>query len=263
MTLKRVASVLKQTGVPFALAGGFAAYAHGGTASDHDVDFLLRESDVDQALDALARAGFRTERPPEDWLVKVYDGDLLVDLIFRPVEHQVTDETLADTKTIRVQAISLPVLSATTLMVHKMLTFSQHSCDFADALPMARSLREQIDWSRVRAQTAHSPYARAFLVLLGLLDLVPEPTVEEPDMTSDDYTEAAVRRLLSENSLIADQAIEVSLRDHLLVLDGEVESPSRREDILALVREKFPDLAVRDDIGVTPYHAPDEAEELR
>ena len=38
---------------------------------------------------------------------------------------------------------------------------------------MARSLREQIDWDRVRRETAHSPYAEAFLVLLDRLDVVP------------------------------------------------------------------------------------------
>jgi hypothetical protein len=172
-TMKRVASVLKRVDVPFALAGGFAAYARGGTSSDHDVDFLLRECDVDVALEALAGAGFRTERPPEDWLVKVYDGDVLVDLIYRPVERQVTDEILADSDVVRVQAIALPVLSATLLMEHKLLTFSQHRCDFAEGLPIARSLREQIDWDRVRKETAESPYARAFLILLEMLDLLP------------------------------------------------------------------------------------------
>src|SRR5213080_1249520 len=105
-TLKRVASVFKQAGIPFALAGGFAAYARGGTSSDHDVDFLLKEQDVDQALEALSGAGFRTVRPPEDWLVKVYDDDLMVDLIFRPVDKPVTDETLADTDPISVSARS-------------------------------------------------------------------------------------------------------------------------------------------------------------
>src|SRR5690606_19011047 len=92
ITLKRAASVLKQADVPFALAGGFAAYAHGGTSSDHDVDFLIREADVDRALEALVEAGFTAERPPEDWLVKVYDEGRLVDLIHRPVERPVTDE---------------------------------------------------------------------------------------------------------------------------------------------------------------------------
>src|SRR5690348_10089175 len=37
--LKRGASVLKAADIPFALAGGFAVYAHGGASSDHDVDF--------------------------------------------------------------------------------------------------------------------------------------------------------------------------------------------------------------------------------
>jgi hypothetical protein len=173
ITLKRAASVLKQADVPFALAGGFAAYAHGGTSSDHDVDFLIRESDVGRALEALVEAGFTAERPPEDWLVKVYDEGRLVDLIHRPVERPVTDETLSDTVERPVNAVRLPVLSATTLMVHKLLSFSQHYCDFAKGLPLARSLREQIDWTRVRRETAHSPYAEAFLVLLDRLDVVP------------------------------------------------------------------------------------------
>jgi hypothetical protein len=176
VTLKRVAAVLKQADVPFALGGGFAAYAHGGHSSDHDVDFLLRGEDVETALQALVDAGFTAERPPEDWLVKVYDEGRLVDLIHRPVERPVTDETLADTVIRPVNAIHMPVVSATQLMVHKLLSYSQHHCDFARGLPLARSLREQIDWARVRRETAHSPYAEAFLVLLDRLDVVPFPT---------------------------------------------------------------------------------------
>lgn len=171
-TLKKVASVLKQSGLPFALGGGFAAYAHGGHSSDHDVDFMLRAEDVEAALEALVAAGFTAERPPEDWLVKVYDEGRMVDLIYRPVERPVTDATLAETIIRPVNAIQMPVLSATELMVHKLLSFSQHYCDFARGLPLARSLREQIDWPRVRAETARSPYAEAFLVLLDRLGVV-------------------------------------------------------------------------------------------
>ena len=172
-TLKRVASALKAADIPFALGGSFAVYAHGGHSSDHDVDFLLREQDKDQALAELAKVGFRTEQPPEDWLVKVYDEDRMVDLIYRPVEAPVTDETLLDTEQISVEAIFMPVISATQLMIHKLLSYSQHHCDFATGLPVARSLREQIDWTRVRRETSTSPYAEAFLVLLDRLDIVP------------------------------------------------------------------------------------------
>jgi hypothetical protein len=174
-TLKRVAAALKQTGIPFALGGSFAVYAHGGHSSDHDVDFLIREQDKERALEELAAVGFEVAQPPEDWLVKVYDDGRMVDLIYRPVESPVTDSTLRDTEMLSVEAIYMPVLSATQLMIHKLLSYTQHYCDFATGLPVARSLREQIDWDRVRKETAESPYAEAFLVLLDRLDVVPLP----------------------------------------------------------------------------------------
>ena len=171
-TLKRVAYQLKQLGVPFALAGSFAVYARGGQPCDHDVDFIIRAEDAEKILTHLVEAGFRAEVPPEGWLVKVYEDDRLVDLIYTPVQRPVTDETLADVDILSVNAVHMPVLSATELMIHKALTWSTHYCDFARGLPLARSLREQIDWARVQRETAHSPFARAFLVLLDGLEVI-------------------------------------------------------------------------------------------
>jgi hypothetical protein len=65
----------------------------------------------------------------------------------------------------------MPVLSATQLMVHKLLSFTQHYCDFARGLPLARSLREQIDWAAVRERTAHHPFACAFFTLVDELGI--------------------------------------------------------------------------------------------
>jgi hypothetical protein len=171
-TLKKVAYQLKQLGVPFALAGSFAVYARGGQPVDHDVDFLIMPDDADRVLTALVEAGFHGEVPPEGWLVKVFEEDRLVDLIYTPVQRPVTAETLADVDMLPVGAVHMPVLSASQLMIHKMLTWTTHHCDFARGLPVARSLREQIDWARVQRETAHSPFARAFMVLLDGLDVI-------------------------------------------------------------------------------------------
>jgi len=179
-TLKRAAFHLKETGIPFCLAGGFAVYARGGESVDHDIDFLIKPEDADRALTALAEVGFRGEVPPEGWLVKAYDDDRLIDLIFSPVQRPVTDKTLADTDIIAVNACHMPVLSATELMVHKVLTWSAHYCDYARGLPVARSLREQIDWTRVYRESAHSPYAFAFLVLLDRLEVISLADVSSP-----------------------------------------------------------------------------------
>lgn len=78
----------------------------------------------------------------------------------------------------------------------------------------------------------------------------------------DEYVEAAVHRLLAESPGIAEQGINVLRREHSLVLHGEVESPQRREEILRLLDQEFPELPVTIDIGVVRAQAPSEAEEL-
>jgi hypothetical protein len=174
--LKRVATTLKAAQVPFALSGGYAAYARGGPEPDHDVDFLVAEEDIEGALSALGEAGLRLERPPEDWLVKVFDTsggtEVLVDLIHRPGEQPVTRETLESAELLKVAAVEMPVVDATQLLLHKLLSLTDHDCNFGRLLPHARALREQVDWSRIRAETSHSPYAVAFLALLELLDVI-------------------------------------------------------------------------------------------
>jgi hypothetical protein len=47
--LKRVAVALKDADLPFALAGGYAAWAHGGPEPEHDVDFLISADLADRA----------------------------------------------------------------------------------------------------------------------------------------------------------------------------------------------------------------------
>ena len=171
-SLKRVASTLKAANLYFALAGSYAVWARGGPEPQHDVDFVLTPEDIPRAIDALERAGMKVVQPPEDWLVKVYDGDMLIDLIHHPVGRPVVRAELENADFFEVAAIRMPVLGATDMLIMKLLSFGEKYCDFTLALPIARTLREQIDWQRVEKETQESPYAAAFLTLVDKLNIM-------------------------------------------------------------------------------------------
>jgi hypothetical protein len=73
--------------------------------------------------------------------------------------------------TLPVLAVRMPVMEATDILSTKLLVLEEHYCDFARILPVARALREQIDWARLRGEVGDNPYARAFLYLLDELDI--------------------------------------------------------------------------------------------
>ncbi len=170
--LKRVAVALKETGVPFALMGGYAVWARGGPEPDHDVDFLVADEDAAQVADLLAGKGLRVEQPPEDWLFKVYTDGCVVDIIFRDSGKPAERAVVEDADEMEVLSVSMPVLAATELMVQKMNAMDEHYCDFGTMIPVARALREQVDWEHVRREMKDNDFAAAFLFLLERLNII-------------------------------------------------------------------------------------------
>jgi len=173
--MKKGAAALRDAEVPFLLGGGLAAWAYGGPPTDHDVDFLLREADAELALEALVGVGMRPERPPEGWLLKAWDGDILVDLIFEPAGGPVDDEHFDRAIHLEVAALPLLVASIDDVLATKLLAMSEQDPDYRPVLEIARSLREQIDWDLVRAQVEDTPFGAAFLTLVERLRILPEP----------------------------------------------------------------------------------------
>jgi hypothetical protein len=171
-TLKRAAAAMSKAGMPFALVGSAAVYARGGALPSHDVDFVLMEQDVPGAEKALGGIGMRIAHPPEDWLVKADDHGTLVDLIFRLSGVPVGPGLLSRAEELDVAGLTVPVVAATDLVLSWLRAFSEHHADFAVALMHVRPLREQVQWERVRAEAAGSPFAHAFLVLLERLQVL-------------------------------------------------------------------------------------------
>jgi hypothetical protein len=171
-TLKRAAAALRDAEIPYLVAGGVASWVRGGPSTDHDLDFLIKPTDADRALEVLEQAGLRPERPPEEWLYKAYDGDILVDLIFCPAGLDVDDELIERGEEREVEAMTMRVLRSEDLLVSKLMAMTEHSINYRSCLEIARALREQIDFEDVRRRTESSPYGRAFFVIAEGLGIV-------------------------------------------------------------------------------------------
>src|SRR3954452_14282719 len=170
--LKQVAVALKDIGVAFALAGGYAAWVHGAPESTHDVDFLIADSDTQQVADELRDRGFEVTRPAaEDWLFKLVVDGADVDILHRALSGDLAG-VLERAVNRSVLSVNMPVMSATDVMVEKLRAIDEHYCDFGQLLPVARALREQVDWGDVRRRTQDAPFAEAFLFLLDRLGVV-------------------------------------------------------------------------------------------
>jgi predicted nucleotidyltransferase len=173
-SLKKSAAALEAEDVPYLLGGGLGCWARGGPPSSNDIDLFVKPEDAERALAALAAAGLRTERPPEQWLLKAWDGEVLIDLIFSPAGLRFTDEVLERGERVNAGGMDVMVMALDDILVTKLLALDEHSADYGNLILIARALREQIDWEGLRERTSPSPFAAAFFVLAERLGIQPE-----------------------------------------------------------------------------------------
>src|SRR5919204_4081609 len=158
--MKKTGGVLNEAEIPWVLGGGLACWARGGPKTEHDVDFLVKPEDAERAQQALADAGMRTERPPEGWLLKAYEGDILVDLIFDPQGGPVGDALFDRAEDMEVYAMRMKVAPLEDVLTEKLLALSEQNPDYGSVLELARSLREQVDWRSCASEPQARPSRR-------------------------------------------------------------------------------------------------------
>jgi hypothetical protein len=172
--LKTAVATLRDADIPFVLGGSLAAWARGGPEPWNDLDLMVKPEDAERALEALAATGMRTERPPEEWLFKAWYGDVLIDLIFAPAGLRITQSVIERAEMMSVLAVATPVMAIEDVLATKLNALNeQQSLDYRPCLAIARSLRERIDWGRLRELTGTSPYAKAFFTLVEELGIAP------------------------------------------------------------------------------------------
>ena len=172
-TMKRSVAALREDEIPFLLAGSLAVWAQGGPEKRNDLDFVVKPEDAERALTALEKAGMRPERPPENWLFKAWDGDIVVDILFEPRGLEVNDDVIARGRELHVLAIDVRVMALEDVLHSKLEALDEHSADFSGLIGLARAVREQVDWDDVRSRTDNSAFARGFFVILEGLGVLP------------------------------------------------------------------------------------------
>jgi hypothetical protein len=178
---------INNSGVPYLLMGGIAATALGGHRFTHDIDVFSKPEDADALLEALAGAGFETERTDPKWLYKGFLKNVMVDVIFKssgPVF--LDDEMIERANTVTFNKRLIRTLSPEDLLVIKALVLNEHSLSMDlnslrhlnDVLTIIRT--SELDWDYVVRRARMGPKRVLSLLLYAQsLDLlVPDRAIK-------------------------------------------------------------------------------------
>lgn len=167
-------ATLDAWGAPFVVFGSVAIHIHVDHPPAEDVDVLVRDDDVDAAVEALARAGFEPGQRL-DWLRKARRRGVLVDLITSVRGGIGPDHALiSHSRRATYRGVEAPVPSPEDLVL--IAAVSAHP-ETPDHWFTARKLLAEVDvdWDYLAARSRLAPLRMASLLLYCRSDDVPVP----------------------------------------------------------------------------------------
>jgi predicted nucleotidyltransferase len=179
--LREAVQALEEHEVPYVLIGGIASTILGRPRWTRDLDLLVRHEDALRSLDALARAGFSTQRTDPFWLYKAIKQGVLVDVIFRSTgDIYLDDEMLARSRVEEFKGQPVRVLAPEDLLVIKAVVHDEKTPrHWYDALGIIG--HSDLDWDYLLRRARRA--ARRVLSLLLYAQsndlLVPQAVVRE------------------------------------------------------------------------------------
>ncbi|MFL5414924.1 MAG: nucleotidyltransferase [Myxococcales bacterium] len=164
---RRALEVLQRAGIEPMVGGAYALRAHTGIWRDtKDLDLFVRKDQIEQALDVLARAGYRTELTDPLWIGKAFDGDYFVDLIFSSGNGVASVDEEWRKRAVLGDVLGRPALlvPAEEMIWQKGYIQERERFDGADIHHLIRAKGDRLDWRHMLSRFAdHWP------VLLGHL----------------------------------------------------------------------------------------------
>jgi len=143
--------------IDYLLIGGQASALLGRPRCSSDIDLLVAPEDAPPALDALARAGFHTERVNPHWLFKAFARDVLIDLMFKVRgEIYLDDEMLRRSSIRRFRGMPVRVIAPEDLIVMKAIVHDEETPrHWGDALAILTAA--PLDWEYLLARAQWAP----------------------------------------------------------------------------------------------------------
>jgi hypothetical protein len=148
----RVISALQAARLPFLVGGAYALGSYTGVVRDtKDFDVFVRPEDARRTLDALARAGYRTELTDAIWLGKAFHEAYLVDVIFGLANGLATvDATwFGHARGGRFLDLAVRLVPPEEMVWSKSFVMTRDRYDGADIAHLLLGYADGFDWARL------------------------------------------------------------------------------------------------------------------
>jgi predicted nucleotidyltransferase len=140
---------LQDAGVPFLIGGAYVVEVYAGVSRQtKDFDLYLRPQHVDLGLDALKRAGYKTEKTFPHWLAKAGRGRDCIDLIFRAGNGlcEVDDSWFERAHSSEFLGLEVKLCAPEEMIWMKAYIMERERFDGADIAHVLQSYAEKLDW---------------------------------------------------------------------------------------------------------------------
>ena len=164
---------LKEANVSFLVGGAYVIEVYADVSRrSKDFDLYVRPNDVDAALDALGRAGYKTQKTFPHWLAKAGHGRDYIDLIFRAGNGlcEVDDSWFERAQDDELLGLRVKLCAPEEMIWMKAYIMERERFDGADIAHILQSCGEKLDWPHLlRRFGLDWPVLLSHLVLFGYI----------------------------------------------------------------------------------------------
>ena len=180
--------ILHEASVEFLVGGAFALRTYTGIERNtKDLDLMMRPRDVDRALEAFRKAGFRADYAFSHWLAKAHRGEYFLDIIYRAGNGlcEVDDLWFSNSRTTEIFDRSLRICPPEEMIWQKAYIMERERFDGADVVHLLRCCSPELDWDRLITRFAGDwRVLLSHMIMFGFIypgerHLIPEPLLAE------------------------------------------------------------------------------------